>query len=83
MKSGDKVKVSSARGEIAVKAMVTERQQPLTINGEETHMVWMPYSFGFKGLSTGPSTNYLTIDALDPNVQEQEFKACLVNIVKA
>jgi len=43
----------------------------------------MPYSFGFKGLSTGPSTNYLTIDALDPNVQEQEFKACLVNIVKA
>ena len=83
VKAGDKVKVSSARSEITVKAMVTDRAKPLTVNGEETHMVWMPYSWGFKGLSTGPSTNYLTIDALDPNVNEQEFKACLVNIKKA
>ena len=83
VKLGDKVKVSSARGNVTVKAMVTDRARPLTINGEETHMVWMPYSWGFKGLSKGPSTNYITIDALDPNVQEQEFKACLVNITKA
>ena len=62
---------------------VLERAQPLKVNGEETHMVWMPYSFGFKGLSTGPSTNYLTNDALDPNSEEQEFKACLVNVQKA
>lgn len=83
IKAGDKVKVSSARGEVTVKAMVTKRSRPMVINGEETHMVWMPYSWGFKGLSQGPSTNYLTIDALDPNTQEQEFKACLVNIAKA
>lgn len=83
IKGGDKVKVSSARGSIEVKAMVTKRAQPLTINGKETHMVWMPYGFGYKGLSTGPSTNYLTCDALDPNTQEQEFKACLVNVEKA
>ena len=83
VKAGDKVKVRSARSEVQVKAMVTKRAQPLTINGKETHMVWMPYSWGFKGLSKGPSTNYLTIDALDPNVQEQEFKACLVDIKKA
>ena len=83
VKAGDKVKVSSARSEIVVKAMVTKRAQPLKVNGEETHMVWMPYSFGFKGLSTGPSTNYLTNDALDPNSEEQEFKACLVNVQKA
>lgn len=83
VKAGDKVKVSSARSEVTVKAMVTKRAQPLMVNGEETHMVWMPYSFGFKGLSTGPSTNYLTNDALDPNSEEQEFKACLVNVQKA
>ena len=47
VKAGDKVKVSSARSEIVVKAMVTKRAQPLKVNGEETHMVWMPYSFGF------------------------------------
>ena len=83
LQDGDKVKVSSARSSVVVKAMVTKRAQPLTVNGEETHMVWMPYSFGFKGLSTGPSTNYLTNDALDPNSEEQEFKACLVNVEKA
>jgi len=77
------VKVVSARGEVKVKAMVTNRAKPLTVNGEETHIVWMPYNWGFKGLAKGPSTNVLTIDALDPNVQEQEFKACLINIKKA
>ena len=39
--------------------------------------------WGFKGLSTEPSGNYITIDALDPNAQSQEFKACLIDIRKA
>ena len=83
IKSGIDVKVRSTRGEIKVKAMVTDRAKPLMINGVETFMVWMPYGWGFKGLSKGPSTNYITIDALDPNVQIQEFKACLVDVKKA
>ncbi|MBR1580002.1 MAG: formate dehydrogenase-N subunit alpha [Selenomonadaceae bacterium] len=83
VKSGDKVKVRSTRAEITVKAMVTNRIQPLRINGEETFVTWMPYNWGFKGLSTGPSGNYITIDALDPNAQSQEFKACLIDIKKA
>jgi formate dehydrogenase major subunit len=45
-------------------------------------IVWMPYCWGFKGLSTGPSVNHLTIDALDPVAGTQETKACLVNVVK-
>ena len=42
----------------------------------------MPYNWGFKGLSTGPSVNHLTIDAVDPGAGTQETKACLVNVVK-
>jgi formate dehydrogenase major subunit len=42
----------------------------------------MPYNWGFKGLSQGPSTNHLTIDAGDPNTWCQETKACLVNLKK-
>jgi len=80
IRGGDRVRVSTTRSAIEVKAMVTKRAQPLMVNGKETHMIWMPYNWGFKGLSKGPSTNYLTIDALDPNVQEQEFKACLANV---
>ena len=68
---------------IEVKAMVTNRIHTLTINGEECTVVWMPYNWGFKGLSSAASTNLLTIDAGDPNTWIQETKACLVNVVKA
>ena len=83
LKSGDSVKVSSARGELVVKAVVTPRMQTLTVDNREVIVVWMPYCWGFKGLSTGPSVNHLTIDAVDPVAGTQETKACLVNVVKA
>ena len=83
IRAGDRVKVSSARGEVVVKAVVTKRMQVMRIAGQEVPIVWMPYNWGFKGLSTGPSTNVLTIDAVDPGAGTQETKACLVNVVRA
>jgi formate dehydrogenase major subunit len=83
VKTGDAVKVSSARGELVVKALVTPRMQTLKADGREIVVVWMPYNWGFKGLSRGPSVNHLTIDAGDPGAGTQETKACLVNVVKA
>jgi len=77
---GDAVKVRSARGAVTVKAVVTPRMQTLQINGKEVAIVWMPYNWGHQGLSTGPSTNLLTIDAVDPGAGAQETKACLVNL---
>ncbi len=82
VKSGDWVKVRSARGEMKVKVYVTPRMEKMLINGEEVETVWMPYNWGHKALSRKPSTNYLTIDAGDPNTSIQETKACLVDIVK-
>jgi formate dehydrogenase major subunit len=82
VKTGDWVKVSSARGELTVKALVTPRMKPIHSNGREVTIVWMPYNWGFQGLSTGPSVNHLTIDATDPGAGTQETKACLVNVVK-
>jgi formate dehydrogenase major subunit len=55
----------------------------LKIGDREVTVVWMPYNWGFQGLSTGPSVNHLTIDAVDPGAGTQETKACLVNVVKA
>ena len=81
-KTGDWVKVSSARGELTVKAVVTPRMKTLQVGGREITIVWMPYNWGYKGLSTGPSVNHLTIDAVDPGAGTQETKACLVNVVK-
>jgi formate dehydrogenase major subunit len=81
--TGDWVKVSSARGELEVKALITPRMQALKIGDQEVTVVWMPYNWGFAGLSTGPSVNHLTIDAADPGAGTQETKACLVNVVKS
>ncbi len=83
IESGDWVKVSSARGELEVKALVTPRMKALNIGGQEVTVVWMPYNWGFQGLSTGPSVNHITIDATDPGAGTQETKACLVNVVRA
>jgi formate dehydrogenase major subunit len=83
VKSGDSVKVSSARGELVVKALVTPRMKPIMADGKEVIVVWMPYNWGFSGLSTGVSVNHITIDAVDPGAGTQETKACLVNVVKA
>ena len=83
VKTGDWVKVTSARGELTVKAVVTPRMKPLQIDGHEVTIVWMPYNWGYSGLSKGASVNHLTIDAVDPGAGTQETKACLVNVVKA
>jgi formate dehydrogenase major subunit len=83
LKTGDWVKVSSARGDLTVRAVVTPRMKTLQVDGREVTVVWMPYNWGYKGLSTGPSVNHITIDAADPGAGTQETKACLVNVVKA
>src|SRR3954454_12105722 len=82
LQSGDFVRVSSARGDVTVKTLVTPRMQTLKVADQDVTIVWMPYNWGFKGLSTGASVNHVTIDAVDPGAGTQETKACLVNIVK-
>ena len=68
---------------VTVKALVTNRMQPLNVNGKTVHQVAMPWHWGFKGLSTGASANELTMDAVDVSAQIPETKTCLCNIVKA
>jgi anaerobic selenocysteine-containing dehydrogenase len=45
-------------------------------------VVAIPWHWGNKGISTGPSANELTIDALDTNVKMPEYKTCLCQIRK-
>lgn len=80
VKEGDKVEVSSARGKIQVRCLVTDRIQTLKINGVETETIGMPWSWGFASLSPGSSTNEITISAIDPGAGTPEYKCCLVNI---
>lgn len=83
VKEGDMVEVSSARGKITVRALVTDRIQTYQVNGKDTETVGMPYHWGFASLSPGASANDITISALDPSCSIPEYKVCLVNIRRA
>ena len=83
IKHGDRVKVSSKRGEIIAKAVVTKRLRTLNIDGKETHTVGIPVHWGFKGLTKdGYIANLLTPVVGDANTQTPEFKSFLVNVEK-
>lgn len=83
VKEGDMVEVSSARGKVKVRALVTDRIQTYKVNGKDTETVGMPYHWGFASLSPGASANDLTISALDPVSSIPEYKVCLCNVRRA
>jgi formate dehydrogenase-N alpha subunit len=84
IKAGDMVKVSSNRGVIKAKAVVTKRIKPLQSAGKTIHHVGIPIHWGFKGIAKpGYLANTLTPVVGDANSQTPEFKSFLVNIEKA
>jgi formate dehydrogenase alpha subunit len=66
IKDGDKVKVISRRGEVAVKTKITEKSPP--------KVVYMTFHFAES------AANLLTNAALDPVAKIPEFKVCAVRI---
>jgi len=83
IKSGDKVKVTSARGFVKAKAVVTKRMKGMDVDGQKVYHVGIPIHYGFKGVAK-PSqlANTLTPFVGDANSQTPEFKTFLVNIEK-
>jgi formate dehydrogenase major subunit len=73
--------ISSMRGEIEARVLVTERMLPLLIQGVTFHTVGLPYHWSYVGRSTGDAANELTSFIADPNVSIEESKAFSVNIV--
>jgi formate dehydrogenase major subunit len=69
IQDGAMVKVKSRRGEVKVKAKVTDRVPP--------GMVWMAFHF------REASANWLTNTAYDPETQTAEYKACAVRVERA
>ena len=84
IRNGDLVLVRSKRGQIKVKALVTKRIRPLSVEGKEVHTVGLPFHWGFEGLTRpGFLTNSLTPFVGDANIQTPEFKAFLVDVRRA
>lgn len=77
------LKVSSARGSITGKALVTKRLKPLQVDGKNIWQIGFPIHWGFAGLRVGPLANFLTAAVLDPNTFTPEYKTFLVKVEKA
>ena len=69
IKNGDKVKVSSRRGQIETTARVGEKVSP----GE----TWMPFHF------PDGNANWLTNAALDKFAKAPEYKVCAIKVEKS
>ncbi len=71
----DWVVLSTLRGEIEVKAMVTERLRPLMIDGQLIYQIGMPWVFGWEGYATGDIANVLLAIFGDANTSIHSTKA--------
>src|SRR6266446_2806881 len=85
---GEKVKVTSARGQYIAKAMVTKRIKPMMIDGKKTYQIGVPIHWGYRGIAEDAgktslmTANQLSPAAIDPNAYTPEFKGFLVKIEK-
>jgi formate dehydrogenase major subunit len=82
--SGDQVRVSSRRGKLEVRALVTRRLGPLMIDGKRVYQIGIPIHWGYVGINRGDHwlANALTPFVGDANARTPEFKAFLVNLEK-
>lgn len=71
----DWIVLSTERGEIETKALVTERLRPFRIDGRTIYQIGMPWHFGWAGYATGDIMNVLTAVVGDPNTSMHENKA--------
>ena len=75
------VTISTARGEIEARALVTGRMKPFKLGPKQfVHQIGVPMHFGYQGEVTGDAANVLPPLVADPNVSIHEAKAFTCNI---
>jgi anaerobic selenocysteine-containing dehydrogenase len=76
----DWIVISTARGEIETRALVTERLRPLRIDGRLIYHVGMLWHYGWSGYATGDIANALTAVVGEPNTSIHENKSLTCNL---
>jgi formate dehydrogenase major subunit len=67
--------VSTPRGTIEARAMVTRRLRPVQLGDRVVHQIGLPFHWAFAGESVGGNANDLTALLAEPNVSMHEAKA--------
>jgi formate dehydrogenase major subunit len=89
LRGGEKVKVTSARGQYIAKAMVTKRIKGMMVDGKKVFQIGIPIHWGFRGIAEDEGktaltgVNLLSPAVIDPNAFTPEFKGFLVKLEKA
>jgi formate dehydrogenase major subunit len=78
--NGGWVTISTPRGAIDARALVTPRIRPLAVQGRTLHQVGLPYHFGGRGLVRGDVVNDLIAISEEPNVRIMEAKALVCSV---
>ena len=82
IRNTEMVQISTPRGSIQAKALVTKRVRPYIVNGQKLHHVGMPWHWGYKGIAVGDVVNDLSAMVGDPNVSIHEAKVFVCNVSK-
>jgi formate dehydrogenase major subunit len=73
--NSDWVVVSTPRGEIEARALVTPRLKPVIVDGRPAHIVGLPIHWGYAGETVGAIVNNLSPLSLDPNADIHSAKS--------
>jgi formate dehydrogenase major subunit len=83
VRSTDWLTISTPRGSIQAKALVTPRIRPYQLRDKKVHHVGLPWHWGYKGVTTGSVVNNLSAIVGEPNVTIHEAKVFVCNVRKA
>jgi formate dehydrogenase major subunit len=72
--------ITTPRGIVEARVIVTPRVRPVLIAGRMVHQIGIPFHFGTNGLVKGDSANDLVAISEEPNVRIMESKAMLCNV---
>jgi formate dehydrogenase major subunit len=87
IRNEDRVRVSTPRGFVEGRALVTKRIREMKVAGKTVWQIALPIHWGFegrtgKGSGRGPMVNLLTPSVVDPNSFTPEYKTFQVKLEK-
>jgi formate dehydrogenase major subunit len=77
---GDFATITTARGIVEARVLVTPRMRPLWVQGRTIHQVGLPWHWGSNGVARGDTVNDLVAISEEPNVRIMETKALVCDI---
>ena len=80
LEHGDWATITTPRGIVQARVLITTRMRPLWVEGRTVHQVGIPYHWGYRGVVKGDITNDLLAISEEPNVRIMETKALVCNI---